>query len=56
MENLYKPLLEHIFGKPVRCLLICKYNTTETPGPFVSSIEDFISTEGLGFATWHWML
>ncbi len=55
MENLYKPLLEYIFAKPVRCLLICKYKTEETPGPMVGSVEEFIAG-GERFATLHWLI
>lgn len=55
MEHLYKPLLENIFERSVRCLLICKYKTEETPGPFVDSVEEFIKG-GESFATLHWTL
>jgi hypothetical protein len=54
MEGLYKPLLEKIIGKPVRCLLVCKNVTVETPGPFIASLEAFINSD-LPFATWHWL-
>lgn len=48
---LYRPLLEHIFNKPVRSLLVCHGVTPETPGPFVNSLEEFISS-GEEFGTW----
>lgn len=55
LENLYAPLLSHIYKKPVHCLLICRNVTVETPGPYVASIEDFIQQE-LMFGTWHLVL
>lgn len=54
MEWLYKPLLEFIFKRPVVCLLVCKYKTADTPGPFVASPEEFLAKE-FSFATWHWI-
>lgn len=55
MEHLYKPLLEKIFNRRVRCLLICKYKTDETPGPMVGSVDEFIAG-GESFATLHWLI
>lgn len=52
MEGLYKPLLEHLLGKPVRCLLICRGVTPETPLPFIDGPEAFLVSD-LDFATWH---
>lgn len=53
--GLYAPLLEHLLGKPVRVLLICRHITGETPGPFVDSIEQFITAKHR-FATWHYLI
>jgi hypothetical protein len=55
MEGLYKPLLEHIYGKPVVCLLITKLVRGDTPGPFFNSPEAFVAS-GLSFGTWQLML
>lgn len=52
MEWLYKPLLQAILGKPVRCLLVCKYLTQDTPGPFFNSPEAFFASDE-PFGTWH---
>lgn len=54
MEGLYKPLLEHIIGKPVYCLLICKNLTPSTPGPFYAGPIEFAMSEQ-PFGTWHWL-
>jgi hypothetical protein len=54
VEGLYKPLLEYILEKPVRCLLVCKWAGPETPGPFFHSPEEFINS-GESFGTWHWL-
>lgn len=53
--GLYAPLLGHLLGKPVRVLLICRHITGDTPGPFIDSIEQFISSD-LPFATWHYLI
>jgi hypothetical protein len=53
-EGLYKPLLEKIYGRPVVCLLMCKWVGQDTPGPFVSSPEEFLASE-VGFATMQWL-
>lgn len=54
MERLYKPLLEHIFKRPVHCLLVCRNVTEHTPGPRFQTPEDFIIS-GASFGTWHWL-
>lgn len=54
LEGLYKPLLEHLFRKPVFCLLVCKWTTPATPGPFFNSPEEFMLS-GAPFGTWHWL-
>lgn len=54
LVELYAPCLEAIFKKPVRSLLVCKYVTGETPGPFVQSVEEFLLSN-LTFATLHWL-
>lgn len=54
MEGLYRPLLEHIFSRPVHCLLICKWTTPDTPGPFFLSPDQFMLSGAL-FGTWHWL-
>lgn len=53
LEGLYVPLLRHIYSRPVRGLQVCKVVNAETPGPYVDSIEDFLSGD-LPLATWHW--
>lgn len=55
MEGLYKPLIEHILAKPVRCLMVCRHVDQHTPGPFVGSPEEFMASD-LPFATWHVLL
>jgi len=54
MEGLYKPILEHVFGLPVKCLLICKWITADTPGPIFNSIEAFLASEE-SFGTLQWL-
>ncbi len=51
---LYKPILEVVYRKPVRCLLVCRNPTQGCPEPFVDSVEAFLAGE-LELATWHWM-
>ena len=53
--GLYAPLLEHLLGKPVRVLQICRHVSCETPGPFVDSIEEFIASD-FEYATWHYLI
>jgi len=52
MENFYAPVLEKVYDRPVRCLLICKHVSVETPNPFVRGLEEFLGSD-LTFATWH---
>ena len=54
VTELYAPLLERVYERPVRSLLICKYVTESTPGPFVQSVEEFLMGS-MPFATWHWL-
>jgi hypothetical protein len=54
LEGLYKPVLELIFARPVRCCLVCKHTAVETPGPFFETPEAFIASEA-EFGTWHWL-
>jgi hypothetical protein len=54
LEGLYAPLLEALLGKPVHCLLVCKWTTPDTPGPFFACVEDFMRS-GARFGTWHWL-
>lgn len=54
MLDLYKPVLEHIFKKPVDCLMVCKWVRPDTPGPFVKSVEEFLLSKR-SFATWQWL-
>lgn len=54
-ELLYKPLLEYLTGKPVRCLMICRNVTGITPTPRVASFEEFLLGDE-PFAVWHNLL
>lgn len=54
MEGLYKPLLEFIYKKPVRCLMVCRNVTPATPRPLVHSPEEFM-LGNLPFAVWQWL-
>lgn len=54
MEEYYAPLLRMIYQRPVRCLLICKWVTPDTPGPFFATPESFIGGDA-PFGTWHWL-
>ena len=51
-ELLYKPLLEFLLGKPVRCLMVCRNITGVTPEPRVGSFEEFLLGDQ-PFAVWH---
>lgn len=53
LEGLYAPLLQHIYGKPVLCMLVCRGVIPGTPGPYMEPLQFFQS--GLSFATWHWL-
>lgn len=54
MEWLYRPILEKVFGKPVVCLLVCKWITGDTPGPTFHSIEEFLAA-GVPFGSYQWI-
>lgn len=63
MEELYAPLLYRIFNpagtppekvKKIQMLQICKYVTKDTPGPFVQSVEEFLTTTE-SYGTWHYL-
>lgn len=54
LTHLYAPLLEFIYKRPVRCLLVCKWSNPGTPGPFYNSPEAFL-TSGAAFGTWQWL-
>jgi len=54
LEGLYAPLLSFIFHRPVRCCLVCKWTTPDTPGPFFQTPDDFILSRA-DFGTWHWL-
>lgn len=54
MLDLYVPLLEALLHKPVFSLLICKWLTPTTPGPYFSGPEDFLQA-GTRFGTWHFL-
>ena len=54
MLDTYVPLLEHMFERPVRSLLVCKWRTPDTPGPFVENWIEFLRS-GHSYACWNWM-
>ena len=54
MEGFYAPLLAHIYERPVRCLLVVKNRTPDTPGPFVPMPEDFLRST-LSYGCWHYI-
>jgi len=54
LEGLYKPLLEHIYQKPVRCLLVCKWVRADTPLPIFATPEKFLLS-GKDFGTWQFL-
>lgn len=53
LELYYKPLLEHIYKKPVYCLLVCKNVIPDTPRPRYDTPEDFVRSNAL-FGVWVW--
>lgn len=43
LQELYTPLLAHLYKRPVRCLQICRAVHAETPGPMMDDLSTFIN-------------
>jgi hypothetical protein len=54
MEGLYKPLLEALYSRPVVCLLVCRWVTEMTPGPFFDTPQDFLASKE-PFGAWNFI-
>ena len=53
LEDLYRPLLRHIYGQPVVCLQICK-TLRYVPQDLVEGPEDLLARPEPGCFTWHY--
>lgn len=54
MVDLYAPILHHVYGKPVRSLLVCKWLHHSAPGPFFHDVRDFVASRQ-PYGCWHWI-
>jgi hypothetical protein len=56
IEDLYKPLLEHIFERPIRGIVVARHLTRETrPEAVVGTLGSAFALAAGGVPTLHWL-